>query len=45
MPTIYDNIDKYLEDVELDFIVNYDIKYRKGKALFGEFEDLEEDEE
>jgi hypothetical protein len=29
----------------LDFIVNYDIKYRMGKALFGEVEDLEEEEE
>ena len=23
---------------ELDFIINYDIKYRMGKALFGEEE-------
>jgi hypothetical protein len=30
---------------ELDFIVNYDIKYRMGKALFGEVEDLEEEED
>ncbi|MEI6139583.1 MAG: hypothetical protein WCP85_09975 [Mariniphaga sp.] len=30
---------------ELDFIINYDIKYRMGKALFGEVEDLEEEEE
>jgi len=28
---------------ELDFIINYDIKYRMGKALFGE-EDSEDDE-
>lgn len=29
---------------ELDFTINYDIKYRMGKALFGE-EDGGEDEE
>jgi len=80
MPTIYDNIEKHLEEVlfntsrkveyeeiyprkfkpiidqidtvlaqyygfteeELDFIINYDIKYRMGKALFGK--ENEEDE-
>ena len=29
---------------ELDFIINYDIKYRMGKALFGE-ENGEEEED
>ncbi|MDE0470700.1 MAG: hypothetical protein OXH57_02070 [Ekhidna sp.] len=30
---------------ELDFIINYDIKYRMGKALFGEEDNGEEDED
>jgi len=29
---------------ELDFIINYDIKYRMGKALYGEADGEEEDE-
>ena len=28
---------------ELDFIINYDIKYRMGKALFGEENGVDED--
>lgn len=32
-------------EAELDFIINYDIKYRMGKALFGETNESEEDEE
>ncbi|MBR9832850.1 hypothetical protein GYB57_11940 [bacterium] len=32
-------------EAELDFIINYDIKYRMGKALFGEADESEEDEE
>lgn len=42
---IIDQIDsvlaKYYDftEVELDFIINYDIKYRMGKSLFGEVED------
>lgn len=32
-------------EAELDFIINYDIKYRMGKALFGEADANEEDEE
>lgn len=31
-------------EAELDFIINYDMKYRMGKALFGE-ESLNFDEE
>jgi hypothetical protein len=31
-------------EAELDFIINYDIKYRMGKALFGE-ESLNDDED
>ena len=30
---------------ELDFIINYDIKYRMGKALFGEENGEEEKDE
>ncbi|MGV8091387.1 MAG: hypothetical protein AB2L24_05910 [Mangrovibacterium sp.] len=30
---------------ELDFIINYDIKYRMGKALFGEEENEEEEDD
>jgi len=39
METICDHIDSYLRvhylftHEELDFIINYDIKYRKGKEL------------
>ncbi len=46
---LLDEIDKILAEhygfteEELDFIINYDIKYRMGKALFGE--DDEEAEE
>ncbi len=29
---------------ELDFIINYDIKYRMGKALFGEKENIDEED-
>jgi hypothetical protein len=48
---IIDQIDTVLAEhygfteAELDFIINYDIKYRMGKALFGEADDSEEDEE
>lgn len=31
-------------EAELDFIINYDIKYRMGKALFGEAEDDNEED-
>jgi len=47
---IIDQIDTVLaehygfSEAELDFIINYDIKYRMGKALFGEAES-EEDED
>ncbi len=47
---IIDEIDKILAkhygftEEELDFIINYDIKYRMGKALFGEDESEAEDE-
>lgn len=47
---IIDQIDTILAqhygftEEELDFIINYDIKYRMGKSLFGE-ENLEEEEE
>ena len=47
---IIDQIDTVLAEhygfteAELDFIINYDIKYRMGKALFGEaVDDNEED--
>ena len=30
--------------LRLDFIINYDIKYRMGKALFGEDDEEAEDE-
>lgn len=50
--TIIDEIDNILArhygftEEELDFIINYDIKYRMGKALFGEEDNEEyEDEE
>jgi len=33
----------FTED-ELDFIINYDIKYRMGKVLFGEEDNGEENE-
>ncbi|WP_417237073.1 Eco57I restriction-modification methylase domain-containing protein, partial [Bizionia paragorgiae] len=33
-----------LTEVELDFIINYDIKYRMGKALFGEDDNDEDDD-
>ena len=33
-----------LTEVELDFIINYDIKYRMGKALFGEEDNGEEED-
>jgi hypothetical protein len=45
---IIDQIDTVLAEhygfteAELDFVINYDIKYRMGKALFGE-EENEED--
>jgi hypothetical protein len=48
---IIDQIDTVLaehygfSEAELDFIINYDIKYRMGKALFGEAEENEEDED
>ena len=49
---IIDQIDTVLAEhygfteAELDFIINYDIKYRMGKALFGEAEvESEEDED
>lgn len=32
MAQIYDNINKHTEE-ELDFIINYDIKYRMGVEL------------
>lgn len=49
--SIIDNIDLILAqhygftEEELDFIINYDIKYRMGKALFGEEDSGEEEEE
>jgi len=49
---IIDQIDTVLAEhygfteAELDFIINYDIKYRMGKSLFGETDDdTEEDED
>jgi hypothetical protein len=45
METICDHIDSYLRvhylftHEELDFIINYDIKYRMGKELDNENED------
>ena len=48
---IMDKIDTILAqhygftEEELDFIINYDIKYRMGKALFGEEENGEDDDE
>jgi hypothetical protein len=48
---IIDQIDTVLAqhygftEAELDFIINYDIKYRMGKALFGEADESEEDED
>ncbi|MGC9356189.1 MAG: hypothetical protein ACP5D9_20245, partial [Mariniphaga sp.] len=48
---IIDQIDTVLAqhygftEEELDFIINYDIKYRMGKALYGEEENGEEDED
>jgi hypothetical protein len=49
--SIIDEIDRVLAqhygftDEELDFIINYDIKYRMGEELFEEDEDdIEEDE-
>jgi hypothetical protein len=48
---IIDQIDTVLAqhygftEEELDFIINYDIKYRMGKALFGEEEIGEDDED
>jgi hypothetical protein len=47
---IIDQIDTVLaqyygfSEEELDFIINYDIKYRMGKALFGEGDSEEEEE-
>lgn len=47
---IMDQIDTVLAEyyrfmeVELDFIINYESKCRMGKALFGEADDIEEDE-
>jgi hypothetical protein len=47
---IIDQIDTVLAqhygftEEELDFIINYDIKYRMGKALFGEADTEEEDD-
>ena len=47
---IIDQIDTVLAqhygftEEELDFIINYDIKYRMGKALFGEDDHADEDE-
>jgi len=47
---IIDQIDTVLAEhygfteAELDFIINYDIKYRMGKALFGEAEDDNEED-
>jgi hypothetical protein len=48
--SIIDQIDTVLAqhygftEEELDFIINYDIKYRMGKALFGEADTEEEDD-
>lgn len=48
---IIDQIDTVLAqyygftEEELDFIINYDIKYRMGKALFGEEDDGGDDDE
>ena len=48
--TIIDEIDKILakhygcNEEELDYIINYDIKYRMGKTLFGEDDEEAEDE-
>ena len=48
---IIDQIDTVLAqhygftEEELDFIINYDIKYRMGKALFGEAENGEDEED
>jgi hypothetical protein len=48
--SIIDQIDTVLaqhygfSEEELDFIINYDIKYRMGKALFGEGDSEEEEE-
>jgi hypothetical protein len=48
---IIDQIDTVLAqhygftEAELDFIINYDIKYRMGKALFAEADESEEDED
>ena len=48
---IIDQIDTVLAqhygftEEELDFIINYDIKYRMGKALFGEEGNGEDDED
>lgn len=48
---IIDQIDTVLAEhygfteAELDFIINYDIKYRMGKALFGEADGLNDDED
>lgn len=33
----------HFTEAELDFIINYDIKYRMGKALFGEEDNGEEE--
>ncbi|WP_205635654.1 hypothetical protein [Algoriphagus faecimaris] len=47
---IIDQIDTVLAEhygfteAELDFIINYDIKYRMGKALYGEAEDDNEED-
>ncbi len=49
--SIIDQIDTVLAqhygftEEELDFIINYDIKYRMGKALFGEVENGEEEDD
>ena len=49
--SLIDNIDTILAlhyeftEEELDFIINYDIKYRMGKALFGEEENREEEDD
>jgi len=49
--SILDQIDTVLAEhygfteEELDFIINYDIKYRMGKALFGEADDENEEDE
>jgi hypothetical protein len=48
---IMDKIDTVLAEhygfteAELDFIINYDIKYRMGKALFAEADESKEDED